>query len=82
MNKQRIVSLLIALNLFLTSCSREVSNNTNNKNINEVKKVLEKWLNMYSEKYKKSNRVATLNNFKKALFTFFIFTIQASINVN
>lgn len=56
--------------------------NTNNKNINEVKKVLEKWLNMYSEKYKKSNRVATLNNFKKALFTFFIFTIQASINVN
>lgn len=56
--------------------------NVNNKNINEVKKLLEKWLNMYSEKYKKSNRVATLNNFKKALYTFFVFTIQASINVN
>ena len=37
MNKQRIVSLLIALNLFLTSCSREVSNNTNNKNMDDGK---------------------------------------------
>ena len=56
--------------------------NVNNKNINEVKKILEKWLNMYSDKYKKSNRVATLNNFRKALYTFFVFTIQASVNVN
>ena len=37
MNKQRIVSLLIALNLFLTSCSREVATNTNNKDTNDGK---------------------------------------------
>ena len=56
--------------------------NTIDKNITRVKKLLEKWLNMYSEKYKKSNRVATLNNFKKALYTFFVITIQANINAN
>ena len=73
----------IKSNTFVLEClSIYKKSNTNNKEILRVKKLLEKWLNMYSEKYKKSNRIATLNNFKKALYTFFVFTIQANINAN
>ena len=73
----------IKSNPFVLEClSIYKKSNTNNKEILRVKKLLEKWLNMYSEKYKKSNRIATLNNFKKALYTFFVFTIQANINAN
>ena len=52
--------------------------NTSDKNINEIKSYLDKWLAAYSERYKKSNRVATLNSFRRALYTFFVFTIQAN----
>ncbi len=54
--------------------------NTGNKTIIEIKKLLDMWLGKYSERYKASNRAATLNNFRKALFTFFVFTIQQNIN--
>ena len=52
--------------------------NTSDKNINEIKSYLDKRLAAYSERYKKSNRVATLNSFRRALYTFFVFTIQAN----
>ena len=50
--------------------------NTSDKNIINIKNILDKWLNEYSEGYKKTNRVATLNNFRKGLYIFFVFTIQ------
>ena len=50
--------------------------NTTDDNIVKIKTILDKWLNMYSETYKKSNAVATINGFRKALFVFFVFTIQ------
>ena len=50
--------------------------NTTNINIVTIKKILDKWLNAYSVTYKKTNSVSTINGFRKALFVFFIFTIQ------
>ena len=54
------------------------SANTGNKMIIEIKKHLDIWLSKYSDRYKKTSRVATLNSFRKALFMFFVFTIQAN----
>jgi hypothetical protein len=50
--------------------------NTTNKNVIKIKVILDKWLNMYSAHYRKTNRVGTLNNFRRALYTFMVFTIQ------
>lgn len=50
--------------------------NTKNPNIVTIKEILNKWLERYSEGYKKTNRVATLNNFRRGLYLFFVFTIQ------
>lgn len=50
--------------------------NTINTNIVKIKEVLDAWLRQYSVRYTKTNRVSTLNNFRKALYMFFIFTIQ------
>ena len=50
--------------------------NTNDTNIVLIKEILDKWLNAYSERYKKTNRVSTLNEFRRALYMFFVFTIQ------
>ena len=52
--------------------------NTTDKNVIKIKTTLDKWLNKYSATYKRSNRVGTLNNFRRALFTFIVFTIQQS----
>ena len=52
--------------------------NTSDRNIIEIKRLLDMWLQRYSDRYKKSNRVATLNSFRKALFTYFVLTIQAN----
>lgn len=53
--------------------------NTSDKNIEKIKFILDKWLNHYSATYKRSQRIATLNNFRRALFTFIVFTIQQSV---
>lgn len=50
--------------------------NTTNKNVIKIKVILDKWLNQYSAHYKKTNRVGTLNNFRRALYSFMVFTIQ------
>lgn len=65
-------------NKFILSCMAIYkSANTGDKMIIEIKKILDKWLAKYSARYKATNRVATLNSFRKALFMFFVFTIQA-----
>lgn len=50
--------------------------NTINTNIVKIKKILDSWLAQYSKAYNKTNRIATLNLFRKAMYLFFIFTIQ------
>ena len=50
--------------------------NTRNENIIKIKEYLDIWLNKYSAHYRKTNRPGTLNNFRKSLFLFIIFTIQ------
>ena len=66
---------------FLTTCMMIYKrSNTMDKNIVMIKKLLEKWLNKYSERYTKSNRLATLNNFRKGLFTFFVLSIQLNVS--
>lgn len=53
--------------------------NTNDNNIKIIRFLLDKWLSMYSNRYKNTNRTATIQSFRKALFFFFIFTIQAGV---
>lgn len=50
--------------------------NTQNPNIVTIKNILDKWLNAYSATYRKTHAVSTINGFRKALFVFFVFTIQ------
>ena len=50
--------------------------NTNDSNIVKIKDILDAWLKEYSVAYKKSNMIGTLNLFRKALYMFFVFTIQ------
>ena len=49
--------------------------NTTNKNIVEIKNILDKWL-VELELTKKSKREATITGFKKAFYTFFVLEIQ------
>ena len=64
----------------LYSLTTYKQSNISNKNLLEIKEILAKWLEMYSEGYKKSTRLATFNNFRKSLYLFFIFTIQKNAN--
>jgi hypothetical protein len=50
--------------------------NTTDKNVLIIKNSLDKWLEKYSITYRRTQRVATLNNFRRALFLFFVLTIQ------
>lgn len=62
---------------FLTFCLAVYKkSNTNDENVIKVKSILDIWIEKYSETYRKTQRVATLNNFRRALYTFFVFTLQ------
>lgn len=62
---------------FLTFClALYKKSNTNDENVIKVKSILDTWIEKYSETYRKTQRVATLNNFRRALYTFFVFTLQ------
>ena len=62
---------------FLTFClAIYKKSNTNDENVIKVKSILDTWIEKYSETYRKTQRVATLNNFRRALYTFFVFTLQ------
>lgn len=49
--------------------------NTTDEQIIKIKKILDGWLEDLGT-YKKTQRVATINNFRKALFTFFVLSIM------
>lgn len=71
---------LIGTNDFIFYCLEIYKRaNTADKNIGKIKYILDMWLSKYSATYKRSQRIATLNNFRKALFTFTVFTIQQSV---
>lgn len=53
-----------------------VKSNTNDKTIIKIKELLDVWLNDCSENYRKTERAATLNNFRKAVYLYFVFTLQ------
>lgn len=49
--------------------------NSNDKNVNRIKSILDEWINDL-DVYKKTQRVATINNFRRALYLFFVLSIQ------
>lgn len=62
---------------FLLKCMEVYKkSNTNDPIILEIKAILDEWLKRYSEKYKKTNREATLSNFRRAIFIYFVLHIQ------
>ena len=64
---------------FLTFCLAVYKkSNTNDENVIKIKTILDTWIEKYSETYRKTQRVATVNNFRRALYIFFVFTIQRS----
>ena len=66
-------------NTFLLFCLDVYKkSNTTDENIIKIKTILDNWIKKYSVAYKNTQRVATLNSFRRALFTFFVLTIQKS----
>ena len=66
----------VGTNKFYVYCIRIYrQSNTNNKNIITIKNILDKWIDDIDLK-KKVSTVASLGNYRKAIFTFFIFTIE------
>jgi hypothetical protein len=53
--------------------------NTSDKGIIRIKELLDKWLNDNCEKYKRTQRTATLIAFRKAIYYFFTLSTQAVI---
>lgn len=49
--------------------------NSNDKNVNKIKSILDLWIQDL-DVYKKTQRVATINNFRRALYIFFVLSIQ------
>lgn len=63
-------------NKFLMYCMDTYKkSNTTDENIIKIKKILDKWLEDLGT-YKKTQRLATINNFRRALFLFFVISIQ------
>lgn len=52
--------------------------NTNDSSILEIKRILDRWLNKHSEKYKKTNREATLSYYRRAIYIYFVLHVQSS----
>lgn len=50
--------------------------NTTNSSILKVKEIIHKWLTKYSKRYTKTNMVGTINQFRRAIYMFWVFTIQ------
>lgn len=66
----------VGTNDFLIYCLKVYKkSNTNDDNIKTIKTILDKWLDDLGLLNKTANK-PTINNFRKALFTFFVMTIQ------
>lgn len=77
LNDHHLVISDIKSNNFLFFCLNIYKKtNITNKNIIFIKETLNRWLTKYSDTYKKTNRLATISNFKKALYLFFVISIQ------
>lgn len=50
--------------------------NSKEKNITNVKAALDRWLNATSSTYRETTRAATINNFRKAIFQYFTFSVM------
>lgn len=49
--------------------------NSIDPNITTVKRLIDSWLEATSNVYRATNRQATLNNFRKAIYTYFVYTV-------
>ena len=66
----------IGSNKFYVYCLRIYrQSNTNNPNIKQIKEILDRWIEEVDLK-KKVSTVGSLGNYRKAIFTFFVFTIE------
>lgn len=66
-------------NTFLQFCLEVYKkSNTTDENIIKIKSILDDWIKEYSVAYKNTQRVATLNSFRRAIYTFFVLMIQTS----
>lgn len=66
----------VGTNKFYVYCIKVYrESNTNNKNIILIKEILDRWIEEIDLK-KKVSTVASLRNYRKAIFTFFVFTIE------
>ena len=66
-------------NTFLKFCLDVYKkSNTTDENIIKIKSILDDWIKEYSVAYKNTQRVATLNSFRRAIYTFFVLMIQTS----
>lgn len=69
----------IKTNKFLYECLQIYKkSNTNDKSIIEIKSILDDWLKKGSKTYVKTKRDATLSDFRKALYVFFVLSIQSN----
>ena len=66
----------IVNNKFLLYCLEVYKkSNVTDKNIVKIKKILDGWLDRLGT-YKKTQRIATINNFRRAIYTFFVMVIM------
>jgi hypothetical protein len=56
--------------------------NTNDKGIIRMKELLDKWLNENCEKYRRTERQATIISYRKSIFLYFGLSIQAVLTKN
>ena len=66
----------VGTNKFFVYCTRVYRNsNTTNRNIIEIKAILDRWIKELDLRNKVST-IGSLGNYRKAIFTFFVFTIE------
>lgn len=66
----------VGTNKFFVYCIKVYrQSNTTNKNIIEIKEILDRWIKELNLRSKVAT-VASLSNYRKAIFTFFVFTIE------
>ena len=57
-----------------------LKSNTNNESIIRIKEILDSWLTECSDNYNKTERIATKNNFRKAVYMYYVLNITNCYN--
>jgi hypothetical protein len=66
-------------NKFYFECMKTYSkSNTNDPLVLSIKETLDKWLTETSPNYVKTERIATKSNFRRAIYSYFVFVIRIS----